>query len=232
MLGFLGIGSAFNTELGNNCAYFVRERRLYLIDCGSTTFARLLAKGLLEGIEQIRVIVTHTHADHIGSLGDLVFYSYFNHPPIIRKKIAIIAPGNLQMPELLKLMGVGQEYYDYIELSGPGEVDDISIDYLQVPHVPSLPCYAYVLKLDGRVIYYSGDSVELPGSIQERFLNGEIDLLYQDTSSVDHPLHLSLQQLTELIPEYRRSAVFCMHLDHRFVPEEARGLGFQVVTME
>lgn len=40
-LKFLGIGSAFQTSLYNNCAYFIEDNQLFLIDCGETAFEQL-----------------------------------------------------------------------------------------------------------------------------------------------------------------------------------------------
>ena len=73
MLDFLGLGSAFNTDLGNTSAYIKKNTSLLLIDCGSTVFSKLHRIGLLDGVSDIYVIITHTHADHIGSLSDLIF---------------------------------------------------------------------------------------------------------------------------------------------------------------
>jgi phosphoribosyl 1,2-cyclic phosphodiesterase len=231
MLSFVGIGSAFHPEVGNNCAYFIRDRKLFMFDCGSTTFSRLLARGLLNGIEQIYVLMTHTHADHVGSLGDLVFYSYFSQPPQYVKKITIIAQNDLRIPEILQMMGVGGDYYDCVALPADSKLDGIAMEVHRVKHAPELACYAYVLQLDGKIIYYSGDSVEIPDAIRSRFLNGEIDVLYQDTATNDHPLHLSLYKLVELIPQERRSAVYCMHFDKEFDPEVAHSMGFRTVMI-
>jgi glyoxylase-like metal-dependent hydrolase (beta-lactamase superfamily II) len=231
MLSFVGIGSAFHTEVGNNCAYFIRDRKLFMFDCGSTTFSRLLARGLLNGIEHIYVLMTHTHADHVGSLGDLVFYSYFSQSPRFVKKITIVAQHDHRIPDILQMMGVGGDYYDCVAPAAHLDVDGIPLEVHRVRHAPELACYAYVLQLDGKTIYYSGDSVEIPDDIRRRFLNGEIDMIYQDTATNDHPLHLSLNKLAELIPEARRSAVYCMHFDNEFDPEVAHRMGFQTVTI-
>ena len=73
MLKFIGSGSAFNTKLGNTSAYYKIGHQMLLIDCGSNIFHRIKEHNLLEGIEDIHVLITHTHADHVGSLADLIF---------------------------------------------------------------------------------------------------------------------------------------------------------------
>lgn len=73
MLKFIGIGSAFNTDLGNTSAYIKKEDRMLLIDCGGTVFHELQKQKLLEGVNQIYMIITHTHPDHVGSVGEVIF---------------------------------------------------------------------------------------------------------------------------------------------------------------
>jgi len=60
MLSFICTGSAFNTKLGNNSAYVKAGTTLFLIDCGSTTFQRLIDKGILDGVEAYDCIYQDT----------------------------------------------------------------------------------------------------------------------------------------------------------------------------
>jgi len=68
MLKFIGIGSAFNTKLGNTSAYIKQNGVLLLIDCGELTFDRILKMNLLDDVNEVHIAVIHTHPDHIGSL--------------------------------------------------------------------------------------------------------------------------------------------------------------------
>ena len=83
---FLGWGAAFNPKEGNNSAYFVENNQLFLIDCGESIFERLIESGVLERIQSINLMITHTHSDHVGSLGSLVMYSFY----ILHKPLNII----------------------------------------------------------------------------------------------------------------------------------------------
>ena len=83
---FLGRGAAFNPEEGNNSAYFIENNQLFLIDCGESIFKSLMENNVLENIETINLMITHTHSDHIGSLGTLIsklFYTYNRKTNII-----------------------------------------------------------------------------------------------------------------------------------------------------
>ena len=59
MLNFLGTGSAFNTEKGNTSAFIKKDNSLLLIDCGGTVFHRLQELNLLDGVENLYIVVTH-----------------------------------------------------------------------------------------------------------------------------------------------------------------------------
>lgn len=72
MLKFIGTGSAFNTELGTTSAYIKNEDILLLIDCGETTFARIMELKLLEDVKKAYIMITHMHSDHIAGLAALI----------------------------------------------------------------------------------------------------------------------------------------------------------------
>ena len=85
---FLGRGAAFNPKEGNTSAYFIEGRELFLIDCGESVFSKLMELDLLNEIDRVNLLITHTHSDHIGSLGSLVMYSFY----VLQKPLNIILP--------------------------------------------------------------------------------------------------------------------------------------------
>ena len=72
-LRFLGRGAAFNPVMENTSAWFSINGTFYLIDAGETVFGKIWDKDEFFSAERIAVILTHMHADHVGSLGTLVF---------------------------------------------------------------------------------------------------------------------------------------------------------------
>ncbi|MFS0783654.1 MBL fold metallo-hydrolase [Bacillus sp. 1P06AnD] len=237
MFSFIGIGSAFNTALGNNNACMKKEKDLFLIDCGSTNFSRIMERGMLDGVRQITLLQTHLHADHVGSLGDLVGYSFNVMKPQKVKKISILSPKALvkDIQEILRSEGISDDQYDQVAIGDSYAPKDLmgitSIKPYLVEHVPTLTCFAYLMEIDGKNVYYSGDCNMVPDDILSLMLDGKIDQFYQDTSKADpeNNVHLSLRKLTELIPAEHRDKVYCMHLDETFSREEAESLGFHVV---
>ena len=236
MLEFIGTGSAFNTSLGNNSAFIRKGNILFMIDCGSSTYSRLLESDMLDGVNTIYVLITHTHPDHIGSLGDLVFHGYYNMGTLFTPSVRIMYPKKLKVPELLELMGVDKFMYhkhDITDCQNTIITDNFTIAVEPVPvnHVPNLYCYGYIIKYENEVLYYSGDSNAIPADILKMLYDGKFDYFYQDTCYAHYEgnVHLSLQNLESLIGYDFRDKVYCMHLDNSFDISEAQKLGFNVV---
>ncbi len=224
MLQFLGTGSAFNTALGNTSAWLRQEGEMVLIDCGGSVFGRLLEKRLLAGVTRLDICLTHTHGDHVGSLGDLILYSWLmlGVVPTVRH------PEPARIIRLTELLGVPPEAFvlEGAELFTVG--DWLTARFEPQVHADTMPAFGLELALGNRRLWYSGDSRGIPARILARFLAGEITCLYQDTAGQERPdgLHLSLAGLTALIPAPLRSRVVCMHLDESFDPVQAEALGF------
>ena len=51
---------------------------MILIDCGETIARKIIKEYILDGIEELYILISHTHSDHIISLGTLLFYSKYN----------------------------------------------------------------------------------------------------------------------------------------------------------
>ncbi|SFS52730.1 MBL fold metallo-hydrolase [Marininema halotolerans] len=235
MLNFIGYGSAFNTNLGNNSAYIKEDNKLFLIDCGSNTFDRLKRSGLLNDVERIYVLLTHTHPDHVGSLGDLIFYGYYLIGQLAVPNVTVLAPYDIEIKQLLKMMGVGENTYTLVQFNKSSDIPDeslhIKVNSIEVEHVKELKCFGYEIEYTGKLIYYSGDSNMIPKDILNRLNNREFDIFYQDTCQADYEgnVHLSLRRLDELVNHNVRDIVYCMHLDNGFDKKEAQNLGFNVV---
>ncbi|UUV47032.1 ribonuclease Z [Bacillus phage vB_BanS-Thrax5] len=237
MFEFIGTGSAFNTKLGNNGAFIKQGNKFFMIDCGSSTFSRIMEMDLLEGVEEIYVMITHKHPDHIGSLGDLIFYGYYNMGNVMEKNVTVLTPSDIMMQDILFDMGVGSDtyYLKEFDTESLNFLDDFSMTFMpiQTEHVKELDCFGYVIHIKNTRIYYSGDANIIPEKVLKMFNAGMIDILYQDTCGADYEgnVHLSLKKLDELIvkDEGLRSRVYCMHLDEKFDEIEAISMGFNVV---
>jgi len=230
MLTFLGVGSAFNTELGNTSAWLRQGTQLLLLDCGGTVFERILKRNLLKDMTSLDICLTHTHGDHVGSIGDLILYCHY----LLNIKPTIRHPERERMHQLLTLLGVPEETYELSDAAAFSLENWLEGRFVRQIHADTMPAYGLMLKHSGQTIWYSGDSKGIPMDILEAFLDGEIDIFYQDASGRDDPdsLHMSLDHLKDLIPESLRDKVVCMHQDEAFSRETAQNLGFRVAEAD
>jgi hypothetical protein len=249
MLNFIGTGSALNPALGNNGAFIKSDngKTLFMIDCGELTYERLIRFGVLEGVEEIHILITHFHSDHVGSLGTLVADMYYVKQPF-EPRVLIYTPRPTDLYGFFNACYVNPRFYNEIRLDGDwinnlhkiGDIGRLMIIPIWVPHVHPemhMHCFAYYLQFidstSSELIYYSGDSRIIPERVLKDFKDGDIDILYQDTSTLDYEdnVHLSLQKLNELIPHDHelRSKVRCMHLDKQHSKVLYEAVGFKIV---
>lgn len=238
MLKFIGTGSAFNTALGNNSAYIKNGKRMFLIDCGSANFHRMKESGLLDDVEEIVVYVTHTHPDHVGSLGDLIFYMYYTKGELKPRVHVITADSTVST--LLHLNGVSLKLYTHSLLLEGQETHLNSLDYTIIPvkmsHVEELESYGLLIR-DNKteeIVFYTGDTNEFTLNHLEALKEDELSKFYIDTCSNDYDgnVHLSIKKLREAIPKELRHKVWCMHLDEGFNVFQAKVLGFNVAEVD
>jgi len=203
MLSFIGIGSAFNTKLGNTSAFIHNQNSMILIDCGGTVFHRLMELKLLDGLKQLNIVITHTHPDHVGSLGEVIFYAYYALK-IIPK---LYFPNTELMWTFLRCIGVEEKM---VEMVGSQEVEicdqelgKFNLSFLPVSHLPTIPAFGFILESKDSRVYYSGDANIIPGSVMKILEEGSLDILYQDTCGLDYDgnAHLSFRRLCEIMPK-------------------------------
>ena len=230
-LEFLGSGAAFNPIMENSNAYFLSGNRFFLLDCGETAFGKIWSLPAYVESEEVVALITHLHADHVGSLGSLISYSYY----VMKKPVTVAHPLDT-IVQLLDLLGIDRACYRFRKLE-EGETADfgggVSAKPLMVDHVANMTCFGYLLSDEVENIYFSGDAKSLPGEVIEGLSSGKIDRAYQDTSNTlsDHPTHATLDYLERLIPEKSRGKVYCIHLDYDYRDLLVRK-GFNVVNVK
>ena len=235
-LKFLGRGAAFNPKEGNTSAYFIEGNQLFLIDCGESIFERLIENEVLQGVDNINLMITHTHSDHIGSLGSLVMYSYY----VLHKPLNIImclgAKHLSNIDKILNGFGCPLQMYEYINEK---DFDDKyesfqNIRYMETRHRDDLACYGLLFNTKNGIVYYSGDTREV-NNIKNLIDSGQkIDKLYVDTTTENYPgnVHLYIGTLNETIPDSLREYVYCMHINNDDCIEQAKKYGFNVVEIQ
>ncbi len=225
-LKFLGIGAAYNPSWGSNSAFFLMEDQLYLLDCGESAFERLVNRPELAGCRAVNVLVTHLHADHIGSLGS--FISYCGH---VLEKPVLVATPDATLVTVLDLMGIRPDTYVFRQDFTKPFPGGLTITPLPVKHVSGMACYGYYLYDGEETIFYSGDSNALPPQVLEGLLTEEITRVYQEATYREgvHAGHCSLEQLCAAVPPDVRSQIVCMHFNEDFLAA-VRSAGFSAAS--
>ena len=230
---FLGRGSAFNTCEGNNSAYFIDKNELFLIDCGESVFERIVEKDLLDSVSCVNVFITHTHSDHIGSIGSLIMYCYY----VLKIGVNIIVSKdslyNDDIVDLARIFGCTPDMYRIVYVEDYSNKYTLfnSVKYVKTNHVLQISSYGILFNTDNGIVYYSGDTSDLD-NISD-LINSDIviDKIYVDTTSSDvaNNVHVYIGNLYELIPIDLRNKVYCMHVNDKKCCDMAIEFGFNVV---
>ncbi len=224
-LNFLGKGCAFYPLYGNTSACFISGKELFLMDCGETAFEQLYRKIDFGEIERAYVLITHLHADHVGSLGTMI--SYFGC--VLHKPIHVIHP-ETTIVELLTLEGISKSFYHYHKTL-PVNDAGVCAEPVEVHHAEDMKCYGYLLRDEETCVFYSGDSAELPVCILEQFLEGKVDRIYHDTATQPSDHHGYYRKLEEVVPPEKRNQIYCMHLDSP-CEDMLRSRGFRIAETD
>ena len=219
MLTFLGRGSGFSDN--HNCAFFIHEDSLVLIDCSIMAFLKMKNAGIdkfSDGkkINRIVIMITHTHSDHIAGLPMLVHFSYF----VWKLPIEIIVSSN-EVKEnieyyLINIDGCAETAFNVclFEDKKGKEGYEWLLETIPTSHVPQLSgkCFGYKMKIEGKSVVYTGDTRCIEDFIP--YLD-EGGYLYSECSAIDSGVHTPIWKLTEYKDFFREKKikVYLMHLD-------------------
>lgn len=233
-LKFLGTGSGFNPSLGSTSAYFIEGDTLFLIDCGESAYGRIMELNLLDGIKCVNLFVTHTHSDHIGSVGSLLLEC--KHIRNIAFNL-ICSPNEEHFADIIAILNAfgGRSSYSVIS---PDNIENVyksfnKVCYEKANHVSQISSYNLVFYTDEGAVYYSGDCADM-GYADILIMSGlKIKAMYFDVSGdTENKFHLPIVTLYRLIPEAFRTRIYCMHLDSEKCIFMAKSMGFNVATAE
>lgn len=226
-LKFIGRGSGYNVKEGNTSAYIIKDKVLLLIDCGEGVFKRIIETNLTQGMQEIHILITHMHGDHVGSLSSFVGFCFWKYN--ICSKIYFPEKNNLK--QFLELTSMRENESFIIDDSKSVRIDKLGVEFSAkiTKHNKRINTYSYTLKFDeGNDIFYSSDTYETNFDIVPFLREGNI--AYHDTCLDDSEGsgHTSLRVLCEKIPIDLRKNVYCIHIDGENFIETVEKEGFKV----
>ncbi len=232
-LTFIGAGGAFSKKYHQNNLLVVKGEDHILVDCGTRAPESLASRGLTVGAVT-NYLITHSHADHIGGLEEVMLmgrYAFKRKPTMIAtKKLAAILwnmslRGGASFNETRggrylrfddfwrlvapkKIRGAGRE-------AAETSVGGIGVKVFRTMHIPdssknwksSFPSYGVIL--DDRVLYTSDTRYD-PDMVASLDREYGFDAIFHDCQFFAGGVHASLDELAGL-PQEIRAKTTLMH---------------------
>ena len=231
-INFLGIGSAWNINEDNTSAYIKKDSKMILIDCGESIARKIIKEDLLSDVRELYILISHTHSDHIGSIGTLLFYSTYNKKILNR----IVLPDDEEyvnnLKEYLRLIEISSEI-EYVDSSFLKKEFNLKVfDFLKATHVKNLPCYCFLLEDNENLIYYSADNSNI--EYIKKYIKYPKSQIY--TEICDNPElkdeHLLLKNLEEATSVNERKKIYLMHINEALSVIQLEQKGFNIPIIE
>lgn len=232
-LTFIGAGSAFTKKYFQNNLLIVKGDAHLLVDCGTRTPEALGLLGL--SVTKIRnYLITHSHADHIGGLEEVMLLNRY----AAHQKATLVATERLRRilwsmslrggaaynerhdRKILEL----DDFWNYITPKPvPGgrrelceaDVGGIKIRLFRTMHTPDSAkdwrssFLSYGLIIDGRVLFTSDTRYD-PALIRDLDEEYRFEAIFHDCQLFTGGVHASLEELAGL-PQPIRAKTRLMH---------------------
>lgn len=195
-LTFLGRDSGFGEK--NNSAYVETNGELILIDCGFTVFEEVKNKFDLSKYKDIKIIITHLHNDHAGSLSQVILYAYF----VKNIKVTVISKCE-RIQEYLDITGTPRESYELKQ----------DIEFIKTEHTKYLDAYGFKIEINGKNLIYTGDTNTIKPFLP--YIK-DCDELYIDVSKFGGA-HIKIDDVLQELERIKANGVeiYLMHIDDK-----------------
>lgn len=224
-LNFVGIGGALAVELGGNCAYLKNNGTLFVIDACEDLTLKLKNESIFDGVSQIVIAITHTHADHVAGLGTFLWYSNF----VLGLKPKIIINSfkfKRRIDKLMKIIGVSKKYYEFVKDSQV-LVDSATVKMIRTRHNDKLECFGIMFEDDAGKYYYSGDTRDFE-FIKTLSQDEKVKIIYLEVANESYDAHIEYLKVKEL----DKSKLILMHFDDVNLYAQAQKDGFICASVD
>ena len=192
-LNFIGIGGAFNTKLGNNCAYVKEDNKILFIDIGLDTLEKVVKYKLLDNIKEVYVLITHLHGDHVGGLPTFIQYVYYNYG-ITTKIVSNSESFVTNLKILLTITAVKNEKHEYINVE---ELPfSFKVDLKMTSHIHLLECYSVIFSDEKGKTLYTSDSNDIE-YLKAKIEDEQFTKIYTEVGE-NSPVHIEYEQLKKI----------------------------------
>jgi len=249
-LTFVGAGGAFTKKFHQNNLLVVKDQDHLLIDCGTRAPEALALHGLSVGAVT-NYLITHTHADHIGGLEEVMLVNRYS----FRKKSTMVVTEKLA--EILWSMSLRggaaynesrggkplgfKDFWDVVtpkrvpgadREAAEAKIGGITVRVFRTKHIPdsskdwNSSFVSYGVIIDGRVLYTSDTRYD-PGMVADLDEEYGFEAIFHDCQFFTGGVHASLDELADL-PETIRAKTRIMHYGDAIEAQAARiaELGF------
>lgn len=227
-LTFLGTGSAFAMKNWQTNMLIEIDDYKLLIDCGTDARFSLAEQGLSH-LDINGVYISHLHADHVGGLEWLGFYTYFDprckfRPDLyISKSLAGRLWSNTLSGGMESIANKTNElatYFDVdkIDKNGDFSIESINFKPIQVVHIVNdasvEPTFGLMITDEDRKIFITTDTQYCPAQIMNFY--EDADLIFQDCETIPFKsgVHAHYSELKELPEHIRKKMWLCHYQDN------------------
>ncbi len=248
---FIGVGSAFSKKNYQSNVLIVKGDTHVLVDCGTHASSALGELGL-SVLDIDNVLITHSHADHIGGLEELMLMNRYvkgRKPTIlINQKYEKILwsqslRGGCEMNE--RHDGKALTFGDYWERIRPKkehklgreteryEIGELTIRTFRTRHYPEQAkswkdaMYSTGLVIDDRILI-SGDTQFDPDLLEEYATQFPVEQIFHDVQFFTGGIHAGLQEIEQLPGEIKGKMLLYHYNDsYEEKRKEVAEAGFQ-----
>ncbi len=223
-LKFLGIGGALNLDLGGNSAFLKRDNKLLVIDVCECATEKLVKNNILDGINEVYIVITHTHYDHVAGLGTLIWY--LNYRLSVKTYVIYNSKKYLNhLKKLFKTTGVDLKLINFIK-DTDFSLGDLSLKLKLTTHEPTLICNGIMFSDKEGKYYYTGDTNDIE-YIRKIAKDDSVKTIYSEVSESTYDVHIAYGDLQEVISD---KFIF-MHINSMKLYEQIKKDGHNIANL-